>query len=418
MHDTHNHQEIPDKCFIHLHVHDEFSSLDGVQRIAYYPKYAKETLGFKSIAQTNHGNMAGSWSFYKSCKAAGIKPLLGEEFYYSSTDHTIKEKDELGKPYYHVIGIALNNTGLKNMFRLSSRAYTEGSYYKPRISDQMLFEHSEGIAITTACLGSRTSQLILKGEYKAAERMLDLHSSVFKDRFFVELQLHTMPDQQKVNEALIHIAKAKNLPLVITADAHYTHQHQKHFHELTLRMNTGRNIDDDDAFSFGDIQCHLHSHEEMVSGCTAQNIPLEAITNTAYVADMVNADDYFSDRKNRIPKFKSLPEGITSWAYLEAVAWAGLTERVGFPIPEEYEARFRKELRLFKKLGMCDYMLTIWEIIHTANSLDCWVGPGRGSVAGSLIAWALGITQLDPIKYGLLVERFVHEGRSGAPLIF
>lgn len=290
-------------------------------------------------------------------------------------------------------------------------------YRKPRIDDELLAQYSDGLAATSACLGSSASQYILRGDYKAAGRMLDHHAAIFKDRFFVELQPHENTDQKNVNEILIKLATERNLPLVVTADAHYTHKEHKHLHETTLKMSTNYVPGDDDGFSFGDIDVHLASHDEMTCACSACSIPLEAISNTAYVASMVDSASYFSDRKNKYVRFKSLPEGMTSWQYLDALARGGLYRRIANP-SQEYFDRIDHELSVMKKLDMCDYMLVVWEFTRAARELGVTMGPGRGSVAGSLIAYCLEITQLDPIKYKLLFSRFLNDGRGGAPLIF
>lgn len=385
-----------------------------MNRVDEYPGVIKN-MGQIACAQTNHGTMAGSWAFFKSCNKHGIKPLLGCEFYYSATSRHIREKDDLGKPYYHLILIAKNNNGLKNLFQLSTKSFTEGMYYKPRIDDELISQYSDDVFATSACLGSRFSQLIMQGSHKAAENLIDHHAAIFKDRFFLELQTHKSPEQELVNNVLMSIASRKNLPLVLTADAHYTHKHDKEFHETTLKMATeGQG----DGFTFGDIECHLHHHDEIWAKAKAQGIPYEALSNTVHIANTVDAADYFSDRKNHFPTFKSLPEGVTSWQYLEALALSGLYKRVGYPLPADYEKRFKEELAVFKKASMCDYILIVWEYIRKARELGVLVGPGRGSVGGSLICYALEITQLDPMKYGLIFERFVNPGRLGIPILF
>jgi DNA polymerase-3 subunit alpha len=403
--------------WVSLHTHDEFSTLDGINRVSEYPKYCKEILGQKALAQTNHGTLAGAYAFTKSCRQAGINPILGFEAYYCG-DRKLREKNEHGKAYYHLILLAKNNNGLKNLFKLSSLASSSGLYYKPRIDDELLGDLSEDLYVSTACLGSSYAQLIMAGDHKAAERSIDLHSRMFPDRFFIELQTHNTPDQQLVNEVLISIASRKNLPLILTADAHYAHPEDKKIHELSLRMNTNADPDDD-GFSFGNIECHLAGHDELAAKCIQQNIPYDAIANTVSVAEMVDHASYFSDRKNHFPTFKNLPEDMKSWEYLEALAWGGLLKRMNGQIPTEYRERFYEELRIIKRAsGMCDYLLIVWEFLDNARRLDVACGPGRGSGAGSLLCWALEITQVDPIHYGLLFSRFTNEGRLGRPLLF
>jgi DNA polymerase-3 subunit alpha len=337
------------------------------------------------------------------------------EAYYTLGSRHIKAKDDLGKAYYHLILLARNNNGLHNLFKLSSHAYTEGLYYHPRIDDDLLGQFSTDIFATSACLGSAASQLILRGEYKQAETIIDHHARIFQDRFFLELQPHANEEQAKVNQILIALAAKKNLPLVLTADAHYTHQHQKDLHETTLKMATNSA---EDGFTFGDIECFLTTHDQMASLAQAQNIPYEAIANTNYLANQIESHTYFNDIKNRWPTYKELPEGMSAWQYLEAIAWSGLEARIGYPFPEEYTERLKYEISLFKRTNLCDYLLIVAQYIQKAKDLNVLVGPGRGSVAGSLVAWAIGITEIDPVKYGLIVERFVNVGRAGTPLVF
>jgi len=398
-------------------VHTEHSLLDGINKIKEYPRFCKDKLGAEACAITDHGNLGGAWAFTKECREVGIRPLIGLEAYVSGQDLPSRERNEHGKAYYHLILLAQHNAGLKNLFALNTRAAVENTYYKPRVTNQMLEELNEGLLATSACLGSLFSQTIMAGDHKQAERLIDYHAALFKDRFFIELQTHQTPEQALVNNVLISIAKRKNLPLVLTSDAHYEHARDKGHHELTLRMNTNASPDDD-GFSFGGIECHLHTHDELAHKAQVQGIPYEAISNTVHVASLIDDASYFSDRRNHFPTFKNLPEGMTSWKYLEAVAWAGLIKRVGFPVPHNYEERFKEELSILKRSGMCDYILVIWEWLNAARERDCWIGPGRGSSGGSLICWALEITQLDPIKYGLLMSRFLNSGRIGKPILF
>ena len=391
--------------------------MDGINRIDALPEYIK-SIGQDSISLTDHGNVAGTYSFYKACKKVGIKPILGMESYYCVGDRHIKEVDPDGERYYHLILLAHNNTGLHNLFKLSSFSYTEGFYAKPRLDDDLLAQHNEGLLATTSCLGSRFSQLILNNRTREAEQLIDHHTAIFKNRFFVELQLHENQEQQKVNKILIDIASRKDLPLILTNDAHYTHQSDKTLHEIALCMQTNDRISNPDRFSFGDIDVHVATHDWMWARAEQQGIPYEAISNTQWIADAIDANSYFSDRRNRYPGYKFLPEGITSWEALENLSKSMLSEKFNGLPPREYRDRLTEELLTIKKMGFSDYMLIVWDFINGAREIDCMVGPGRGSAAGSLVAFAIGITQVDPIKYNLLFQRFLNQGRAATPLIF
>lgn len=389
----------------------EASTLDGVNRLDSTPQHIKNQ-GMDACAITDHGSCVGHYDFWKSCNKAGIKPILGMEAYVSILPHGVKEKDELEKNYYHMVMLALNNEGLHNLWKLSSKAYTENLYHKPRIAKQMFADYSTGIIATSACLGSLFSQLIMKGEHKKAEAQLLEHADIFKDRFFVELQAHE-GDQQVVNSVLIELARRHSLPMLLTADAHYTHRHDKQFHETTLKMATEGS---GDGFSFGDIEVFLGTPEQMKQLAAKSNIPDEALTNTRYIADMV-INDYFSDRRNRFTLYKELPPNLASWQLLEHFALEGLTAKLG-TVPYEYYTRLYYELGVIKKLGFSDYFLIVSQYVNKARELDVGVGPGRGSAAGSLVAFALDITRVDPLKYGLLFERMLNPGRAATPLIF
>lgn len=403
--------------FVHLHLHTEYSLLDGINRVDTLPTYIKD-IGQTAVAMTDHGNVSGSYRFFNSCRKHGVKPIIGMEAYYTTNDKAVREVDELGEPYYHLVLLALNNTGLHNLYKLSSYAYTEGMYRKPRIDDALLAEYSEGICATTSCLGSRASQLILKGNRKAAEKLIDHHYQVFDKRLLVEVQLHEMEDQIKVNKVLLDIAKQKDLPLVLTNDCHYTHELDKQLHEAALCMQTQAVLSDENRFSFGSIDVHTASYEWMLAKAQAIGIPSEALANTVSLADMVDSNSYFSDRMNRYPKYQELSEGVRSWEELEYLAKQCLYNRLGTMPPLEYQNRMDHELRSIKKIGFSDYMLIVKQFIDGARSEGVAIGAGRGSAGGSLVAYALGITQLDPIKYGLIFERFLNIGRAATPVIF
>ena len=775
--DSQAHQETDGK-FVHFHVHTEYSLLDGINKVSRLPKRAKE-LGMPAVTISDHGNISGSYKFYKECKKHDIQPIIGMEAYYTVNDRHAKEPDELGKSYYHLILLAQNNTGLHNLMKLSSYAYTEGMYRKPRIDDALIAEYSEGLIATTTCLGSRASQLILNGEKKAAQNLILHHKAMFKDRFMVELQLHKDEEQQTVNKVLQEIALDHNLPMIITNDCltpgqyimteqgaklvqdickgdmvlthkgryrpvvvpvsrqysgniytfqikqskkkvtlteehpvyvcdsqgntswkkakdvlltdfvtfpkqslsdsfidvksympsfvefldsttviknkrhqedkivkydnfpsqiqldhdfawllgwftaegstweerstyssirsgfnfslsssekdiahklakvikdkfnyeprinyfdnwtevrgnhiciahllsglcgigsknkkipneiktsnyshiylkalfqgdgtdtkttqlatasiilaydvkqllasnqywsnvshikrkcqtgsfdqylvsytpaivsskwksfdefiarplskitieeytgpvynfeveedntyvseftihncHYTYEHDKMHHEAALCMQTKTTLSDEKRFSFGEIDVHFASHDWMWKQAEAQNMPYDVISNTAHLASMIDSDSYFMDRMNRYPKYQEIPEGLTSPEHLAIEAQYGLYNRFGEMPPQEYRERLNEELSIIKRMGFSDYMLIVAQFMNGARDYGVMHGPGRGSAAGSLVAWALKITEVDPIKYDLMFSRFLNEGRAATPLIF
>ena len=403
--------------YVHLHVHTEYSLLDGINKVNRLPNIIKG-MDQPALAMTDHGNVSGSFKFYKECNKAGIKPIIGMEAYYTVNDRTVREKDELEKSYYHLILLAQNNTGLKNLIKLSSYAYTEGMYRKPRIDDALIAEYSEGIIATTTCLGSRASQLIINGQEKEAEKLIHHHKAMFKNRFLVELQLHQDEEQQLVNTVLQRIALDNDLPMILTNDCHYTHEHDKHHHEAALCMQTKTTLSNEKRFTFGEIDVHVAHHDWMWKHAESQGMPYDVISNTVAVADLIDSDSYFMDKMNRYPKYQELPEDMTSVEYLNIEAQHGLYKRFGELPPEDYRKRLAYELKVIKRMGFADYLLIVAQFMNGAKERGVLHGPGRGSAAGSLIAWALGITEVDPIKYGLVFERFLNEGRGATPLIF
>ena len=418
--------------FCHLHVHYETSTLDGINRIDTLPQHVAD-LGQTALAQTDHGNMVGSYQFFKSCVSAGVKPIIGIEAYYSILDHGVREKDDDGNNYYHLVLLAKNNVGLKNLFAISSKAFTENMYYKPRCSDALLGEYSEGIIATSACLGSRASRLILSGRKEEAERLILHHKSIFgDDNFLIELQLHEDKNQQDVNRALIEIGRRNNLPLVLTNDCHYTNHNDKQLHEMALAMSTNakmhyppwdpeRKVEGSSGktrFSFGDIDVAVAHRDWMWERAQRQGIPYEAIRNTSYVASLIDSDTYYSDIRNRYPEYRNSPNGLSSWDYLEQLSHELLRRKLGGHLPAKYKERLEHENKLLKKMQFDSYLLILKDIVDDAAAIDVPMGPGRGSAAGCLVAYALGITHVDPIEKGLLFSRFLNPGRASRPLLF
>lgn len=419
------------KDFVHLHMHTEYSTLDGINRVDTLPEYIK-SLGQHSVAITDHGNISGSYRFFKACRSVGVKPIIGLEAYYTPFDASIRALDDLGKRYYHMVLLAKNGQGLRNLRWLSTKAFTDGFYSKPRLDDRMIADHSEGIVATSACLGSRISQLILADRKTEAEKMLLHHARMFADNFFIEVQLHPMGEQVLVNEVLMDIAKRHNLPLILTNDCHYTHEQDKVLHEQALCMSTNAKMSDPPwdperkakgmtgktRFSFGPIDVHVAHHDWMWEHAQLQGIPYEAISNTVALAKSIQDQEYFADVRNRYPTYKGLAKGVSSWDALEKLSKELLWKKMNGKVPQVYRDRMDQELKIIKKMGFYDYLLIVWEFLEGARSEDVFIGPGRGSAAGSLVSYALGITQVDPIKYGLVFERWLNYGRAAQPILF
>ena len=417
--------------FVHLHMHTEFSTLDGINRVETLPDHIK-SMGQKAVAITDHGNISGSYQFVKECRKRDIKPIVGLEAYYTPHDASIRELDDLGKRYYHMVLLAKNGVGLRNLRWLSTKAFTEGFYSKPRLDDRIIADHSEGIIATSACLGSRISQLILHEKKAEAEKMLLHHNEIFKDNFFIEVQLHAEKEQQLVNSVLLDVAKRHRLPLILTNDCHYTHEKDKLLHEQALCMSTNASMSwppwdperkatgatGPTRFSFGKIDVHVAHHDWMWKRAQTQGIPYEAISNTSALADSIRSDQYFTDIRNRYPTYQHLRPDEYSWEALEVLAKELLWNKMGEQVPQEYRDRMDSELSVIKKMGFSDYLLIVHQFLEGARGEDVFVGPGRGSAAGSLVSYALGITQVDPIKYGLVFERWLNYGRAAQPILF
>jgi DNA polymerase-3 subunit alpha len=391
-----------------------------------------------SVAVTDHGTCSGTYSLWKQSLAAGVAPILGCELYVVPNrigDHVSHDVDQFGNLYYHLLVLALNNSGLHNLFRLSSLGYLQGMYYKPRVSLSMLRQYSEGLLCTTACLGSEFDALAVRGLKIELLDLLKQYRMIFADKFFVELQLgaytpgrgmkdllevegfHFDRRQLSANAFLIKAAQELNLPLVLTNDCHFMTLDQTDTHDLALAMQTNSKLSDPVRMSFRGLQVHVAEESWLRERGMAIDIPEEAFTNTTLISRMVDSGSYFEDRKNFYPVFKDT-EGMTSWDYLTVVAQEGLYARFGTMPPPEYRQRLDQELRVIKQMGFSDYMLVVWQFLSEARKQGVLVGPGRGSAAGSLVAYALQITEVDPVAHGLLFSRFLNEGRGSSPLIF
>ena len=393
--------------FAHLHVHTEYSLLDGANRIKPLIARVKE-LGMEHIAITDHGNMFGIMEFYKACKGEGINPVLGCEVYVAPRDrHEQYEVD--GTRYYHLILLAENNEGYRNLVQLVSRANTEGMYYKPRVDKELLRKYSQGLICLSACIAGEVPAWIIRGDMFRAEKVLQEYLEIFgRENFFIELQNHGMPEEKKAMAGLLELAKKYQLGLVATNDAHYLKREDSEFHEILLCIQTGRTLDDPGRMRFASDDFYLKTPEEM-QGLFSE-YP-EALANTVKIAERCHVEFDFEHR--HLPNFP-LPDGMTDEAYLRQLCEKYLPERYE-NITQEVQERLDYELGVIHSMGFDSYFLIVWDFINYARSVNIPVGPGRGSAAGSIVAYALGITDLDPLQYDLLFERFLNPERVTMP---
>ena len=392
--------------FTHLHVHTEYSLLDGSAKIGELLDRAKE-LGMSSLAITDHGAMYGVVDFYKAAKAKGIKPIIGCEVYLAA--RTRFDKEPMDARSYHLVLLAENNEGYQNLIKLVSIAYIEGFYRKPRIDLDILKRYHKGIIALGACLAGPVSRKILNDEYEAAREMtVTLEEIMGKGNFFLELQDHGMKEQQKVNQETMRIADELNIPMVVTNDVHYIKDEDAKAHEVLLCIQTGKTMDDPDRMIYEGGQFYLKSGEEM-----AELFPyaMEAIANTNKIAERCHVEFEFHQLK--LPKF-DVPDGKPAPDYLTERCYEGLAKRYHEVTPELKE-RLEYELGIIKQMGFVDYFLIVGDFIRYAKEQGIPVGPGRGSAAGSIVAYSLEITDIDPIKYQLLFERFLNPERVSMP---
>lgn len=393
--------------FVHLHVHSEYSLLDGSCRIKDLISKAKE-FDMSALAITDHGVMYGAIDFYKEAVSAGIKPIIGCEIYVSPRKMQDKEYG-IDNENYHLILLCKNMKGYENLMKIVSAASIEGFYYKPRVDHDFLKEHSEGLIALSACLAGEVPSYILKNNYEKAKEAALFYNSVFgQDNFYLELQDHGILEQQKVNKELIKLSKETGIPLVATNDVHYLEKKDAFAHEVLLCIQTGKNIDDGDRMSFPTEEFYLKSPKEMEELFSYQK---DALLNTEKIAQMCNIE--FEFNKLKLPKY-DLPNGIDSFDYLKDLCFAGLQKRYKNPT-KDVEDRLNYELSVIKQMGYVDYFLIVWDFIKFAKDNGIITGPGRGSAAGSIVAYTLGITNIDPIKYNLLFERFLNPERISMP---
>ncbi|MGE3620903.1 MAG: DNA polymerase III subunit alpha [Acidimicrobiia bacterium] len=408
--------------FTHLHVHTEYSMLDGAARVAELVAAAVAD-GQPAIGITDHGNMYGILDFYKACRSEGIKPILGSELYMAHESRFERPSrrgriDDGGgdaeggaKLYYHLTALAESDAGYKNLIQLASHAFLSGYFYKPRTDWELLDRHSEGLIVTTGCLGGHVLQNLMRGDYegavKAAGRLQDIFG---RDNLFVELQDHGIPEQHRTNPQLLEIAKHLQAPLLATNDSHYVHRDDAVAHDALLCVQTGSLMSDPDRFKFHGDEHYLKSAQEMRH--LFAELP-EACDNTLWIAERADVEIAFG--KPQLPSFP-LPEGFADdAAYLRHLTMEGARKRWGDPIPEHVVERLAYELQVIESMGFSSYFLIVWDLIRHARESGIRVGPGRGSAAGCAVAYTLWITDLDPIRYDLLFERFLNPSRISMP---
>ena len=394
--------------FTHLHVHTEYSLLDGSNKIQEYVNRVKE-LGMDSAAITDHGVMYGVIDFYRAARAAGINPILGCEVYVAPGSRFDREIGSGDDRYYHLVLLAENNQGYANLMKIVSKSFVEGFYYKPRLDLQLLEKYHEGLIALSACLAGEVARFLTRGMYEDAKAAALRYQDIFgKGNFFLELQDHGIPEQQNVNQQLLKMHRETGIELVATNDVHYTLAEDAQPHDVLLCLQTGKKLSDENRMRYDGGQYYVKSPEEM-----ERLFPYatEALENTHKIAERCHVEIEFGVTK--LPQF-DVPERYTSWEYLNELCFKGLEERYQ-PVTEELKERLNYELSTIKNMGYVDYFLIVWDFIRYARDHDIMVGPGRGSAAGSLVAYTLGITQLDPIRYDLLFERFLNPERVSMP---
>ncbi len=402
-------------AFTHLHVHTEYSLLDGSNKIKEYVKRVKE-LGMDSAAITDHGVMYGVIDFYRAAREAGIKPILGCEVYVAPNSRFDKELTGGEDRYYHLVLLAENNTGYANLMKIVSRGFTEGYYYKPRVDMEVLQTYHEGIIALSACLAGEVQRYIVKGLHEEAKKAALKYEACFgKGNFFLEMQDHGIPEQKLVNTELLKLSKETGIELVVTNDVHYTYKEDVDSHDILLCLQTGKKLADEDRMRYVGGQYYVKSEEEMKA---LFPYAWEAVENTQRIADRCHVEIEFGVTK--LPKFE-VPKGYDSWTYLNKLCSDGLAERYGDEhapagsTGQTLRERLDYELNVIRTMGYVDYFLIVWDFINYAKEHGIPVGPGRGSAAGSIVAYCLKITNIDPIRYQLLFERFLNPERVSMP---
>ena len=395
-------------AFAHLHVHTEYSLLDGSNKIKEYVKRVKE-LGMNSAAITDHGVMYGVIDFYKEATAAGINPIIGCEVYVAPRSRFDRELTGGEDRYYHLVLLAENNTGYANLMKIVSRGFTEGYYYRPRVDMEILQEFHEGLIALSACLAGEVQRYIQKGLIDEAKKVARKYEDCFgKGNFYLELQDHGIPEQRTVNAALLNMSRELDIPLVATNDVHYTYAEDAQPHDILLCLQTGRKLADEDRMRYEGGQYYVKSEEEMKG---LFPYAWEAVENTQRIADRCHVEIEFG--KYKVPRYE-VPEGYDSWTYLNKLCQDGMAER--YPDDDgALQKRLAYELGIIHDMGFVDYFLIVWDYINYCRENGIAVGPGRGSAAGSIVSYCLKITNIDPIKYNLLFERFLNPERVSMP---
>ena len=394
--------------FAHLHVHTEYSLLDGSNKIKEYVSRVKE-LGMNSAAITDHGVMYGVIDFYREARKQGIKPILGCEVYVAPNSRFDRETAGGESRYHHLVLLAENNTGYANLMKIVSRGFTEGYYYKPRVDKDLLRQYHEGIIALSACLAGEVQRYLSRGLTEEAKKVALEYQDIFgKGNFFLEMQDHGIPEQQLVNQRQIQLSKETGIELVVTNDIHYTYAEDAKPHDILLCIQTGKKLDDENRMRYEGGQYYVKSPQEMEALFPYAKQVLE---NTQKIADRCEVEIEFGVTK--LPKY-DVPDGMTSWEYLNKLCWEGLEKHYGAP-SRELKERLRYELDTIRSMGYVDYFLIVWDFIKYAKDHGIAVGPGRGSAAGSIVSYCLEITNIDPIRYQLLFERFLNPERVTMP---
>ena len=405
--------------FVHLHVHTSYSLLDGACRIPDLTEHAAK-LKFPALAITDHGSMFGVVDFYKSARASGIKPIIGQEFYIAPGSRSEKQPDENGETAYHLVLLARDTTGYLNLLKLSSVSYLEGFYRKPRIDKEILSLHKEGLVALSACLKGEVAYRNLRGDYEGALKTAAWYKEVFGEYFFLEVQHNGLAEQEKANEGIVRVSRDLGIGLVATNDVHYLRREDTRMHDVLLCIQTGKTVNDEDRMRMDAQELYLKSAEEME--VHFRDYP-EALSNTLAIAEMCNLEIPMG--KTHLPRFP-LPSGMTEESYLAEQVRVGFEKRMELvlekvpdqqkeKILQDYRIRLGSELETITGMGFPGYFLIVWDFIKYAKDQGIPVGPGRGSAAGSLVAFSLGITDVDPIRYGLIFERFLNPERVSLP---
>lgn len=397
-----------EKNFTHLHVHTEYSLLDGFSRVKTLVKRAKEK-GMKAVAITDHGCMFGAIDFYKEAKAEGIKPIIGCEVYTAPRKLTDKDPN-YDKHQGHLVLLAKDMVGYKNLIKIVSKSYVDGFYYKPRTDMDELRKHSKGIIALSACLAGDVPKAIMNGNYDKARNLALEYREIFGNgNYYLEIQDHGMPEQKQVNTEIVRLSRELNIPLVATNDVHYVDKEDAKIQDILMCLQMQKTIDDENRMKFPSDEFYLKSREEMEELFPELE---EALDNTNEIAERCNVE--FEFHKYHLPKY-DVPEGYTTNGYFRELCEKGLEERYGLDCPKEYKERLEYELETIENMGYVEYFLIVWDFINFAKQNNIMVGPGRGSAAGSIVAYTLKITDIDPMKYNLLFERFLNPERVSMP---